>query len=114
MLSNLGFAALALVNHSLPSLAAAVTVENLCSGMATTAFIALLMSLCDRRFSATQYALFTSLAYFTSLLASAVSGFGVEHWGYAAYFALTAFAGLPALLLLPWVKTQRPTAHPLP
>ncbi len=61
-LTNLGFMALALAGKSYPLMIAVVAAENLCGGMGTAAFVALLMALCDRRFSATQYALLSALA----------------------------------------------------
>ncbi len=60
--SNLSFALLALVGHNLPMMVAAVGFENLSGGMGTAAFVALLMTICARRYSATQYAILSALA----------------------------------------------------
>lgn len=97
--SNLGFCILAMTGRSVPMLFAVVGVENFCAGMVTAGFIAFLMSQCDRRYSATQYALFASLNYFAGLIGGAPTGFIVESTGYAAFFAMTVAAGLPAAAL---------------
>lgn len=102
MLSNLGFTVLALTGNSVETLVAVVAVENFCGGMATAGFIAFLMTRCNRRFSATQYALFTSLNFATTLLAS-WSGYGVKWLGYPLFFAATVVVGVPGLLLAVWL-----------
>ncbi len=83
LVSILSFMALALAGKSYPLMAFAVTFEKLCGGMGTAAFVAFLMSLCNKRFTATQYALFSSLAalgrvFFSSILRvhSRVGGVG--------------------------------------
>ncbi len=103
MVSNFGYAALAVAGKSVPMLAVVVSIENFCGGMVTAGFIAFLMSLCNRRYSATQYALFTSLNYFTATIVGATSGFAVSAIGYGWFFVLTVFTGLPGLALLAWV-----------
>src|SRR5256886_29901 len=61
-LTNLGFMLLAAAGKSYPLMITVIAAENLCGGMGTAAFVALLMAMCDRRFSATQYALLSALA----------------------------------------------------
>lgn len=100
--SNLGFVYLALHAPSLPTMAMVVLIEAFCGGLVTAGFVAFLMSLCDRRYTATQYALFTSLNYFTGTLTGAFSGLFIERTSYATFFLLTAALGLPALLLWRW------------
>lgn len=100
MVSNFGYAALAVSAKNATLLATVVSIENFCGGMVTTGFIAFLMSLCNRRYSATQYALFTSLNYFTGAIVGASTGFAVSAIGYAWFFVLTVLAGLPGLALL--------------
>lgn len=112
--SNLTFAWLAMVGSSLSVLTIAIATESFCSGLATTAFVALLMSLCNTRYTATQYALFSSFAAlgrtyigpFAGLLAAHLQ---VEanptHW---AVFYIWAFAvGFPALILLMWLHKKK-------
>jgi PAT family beta-lactamase induction signal transducer AmpG len=103
-LSNLGFCALAMIGPSVPALIVVIAVENFCQGMATAGFIAFLMSQCDRRYSATQYALFASLNFLTTAIVGAPTGYVVSAIGYPAFFALTVAAALPAAALLALVQ----------
>lgn len=104
--SNLGFTLLAVVEPHLALVVAVLAVENLCGGFALAAFVAFLMSQCSRRASATQYALFTSLMFGTVALGGALTGYLVEAVGFAAFFALTAAAGVPGLLVLVWLARR--------
>jgi len=79
---------------------AAIGIENLCSGMGTAAYAAFLMSLCDKRFTATQYALLTSLMAVTRVVAGAPSGVLAKAYGWETYFLVSALAAIPGLLLL--------------
>jgi PAT family beta-lactamase induction signal transducer AmpG len=98
--TNLFYVALAVVGKSYSLLVAAVAVDNFCGGLATTAFVAFLMSLCNKRFTATQYALFTSLSSIIGRLLAAPSGWLVEEIGWSLYFGLTILFAIPALVLL--------------
>ncbi len=102
--SNLTFAGLALVGHSLPFLAAAIGVENLTGGMATAAFVAYLSNLTDARFTATQYALLTALTAGARIWLASTGGWLATQLGWFEYFVLTAGAALPGLGLL-WLLT---------
>jgi MFS transporter, PAT family, beta-lactamase induction signal transducer AmpG len=102
-LSNLGYAAVAAWDLPWPALYAASMIDSFAGGLGTAAFLALLMSVCDRDHATIQYAFLSSLFSFTGRLAGAVSGIGVERWGYAGYFAFTFWLALPAYALLPWV-----------
>jgi len=104
--SNLALTVQAVVGDDLATLFVVVGVENFCAGMVTAGFIAFLMSLCNRAFSATQYALFTSLNYFAQTVGGAPTGFIVVETGYATFFALTVLAAAPAMLLL-WLLGDR-------
>ena len=101
-LTNLGYCALAVVlaDADFKLLVVVMIVENFCAGMAAVGFIALLMSYCSRRYSATQYALFTSLMFMTTSLVGAPTGWLVEELGYLQFFMLTIAAGIPGLVLL--------------
>jgi MFS transporter, PAT family, beta-lactamase induction signal transducer AmpG len=68
--------------------------------MGTAAFVAFLMSLCNRRYTATQYALLSSLASLGRVFIAPTSGYVVESIGWANFFLLTAITGLPGLILL--------------
>lgn len=95
------FAALAMVGKSYPMMITAIGMENLCGGMGTAGFIAFLMSLCDKRFTATQYALLSSLMAITRVLAGAPTGFMVESLGWVMFFMISVLCAFPGILLLP-------------
>lgn len=101
--TNLLFSALALAGHSVPMLAVAVGADSFTGGLASAAFVAYLSGLCNARFTATQYALLTSLMAGGRTLLSAGSGWLAELLGWAAFFAATAALALPGLLLLLWL-----------
>jgi PAT family beta-lactamase induction signal transducer AmpG len=103
-LTNLTFLALALVGKNYWMLVGAAVMDNLCGGMATTAFVAYLTSLCNKRFSATQYALLSALATLGGRLVSATWGILVTWMGWPAYFVLTVFLAAPALILLAFLR----------
>ena len=98
--TNLGFAWLALLGNDYAAMATVVALENLSGGMGTAAFVALLMALCDRRYTATQYALLSALASIGRVVVSPASGFAVEALGWAAFFVLTFLSAVPGLWLL--------------
>ena len=111
--SNLTFAWLAIVGSSLSVLTIAVATESFCSGLATTAFVAFLMSLCNKRYTATQYALFSSLAVFGRTYIGPFAGLLAKHLqveanpAHWAVFYIWAFAvGFPGLLLLMWLHKK--------
>jgi PAT family beta-lactamase induction signal transducer AmpG len=105
-LSNLAFMVLAWTGKNYAVMVAAVAVENLSGGMGTAAFVALLMALCDHRYSATQFALLSALAAVGRVFAGPPSGFLVEAVGWPTFFFLTFLAALPGLWLL-WVLQDR-------
>ncbi len=105
-LTNLGFLALALAGKSYPLMIAVVAAENLCGGMGTAAFVALLMSLCDRRFSATQYALLSALAALGRVYVGPAAAAMVESMGWASFFFATFLLALPGVALLWWQRVR--------
>jgi PAT family beta-lactamase induction signal transducer AmpG len=98
--SNLSFTALAVWGKSYPLLFMSVGFENISGGMGSAAFVSLLMALCDRRFSATQYAILSSLSALGRTFIAPTSGFLVEAVGWAVFFVITAVTALPGLFLL--------------
>jgi PAT family beta-lactamase induction signal transducer AmpG len=98
--STLSFLVLARLGHHYPMMVAAIGIENLCSGMGTAAYAAFLMSLCDKRFTATQYALLTSLMAVTRVVVGAPTGFLAKTYGWETYFIVSTLAAIPGLLLL--------------
>jgi PAT family beta-lactamase induction signal transducer AmpG len=108
--SNLGYAVVAASSLPGPAIYAASVIDSFSGGLGTAAFLALLMAICDREGATIQYAFLTSLFSLTGRLAGAVSGLGVERWGYGEYFAITFLVSLPGLMLVPWLKSwiERP------
>jgi PAT family beta-lactamase induction signal transducer AmpG len=105
-LSTAGFAALAGLGPSLPALSAVIAFESVTGGMGTSAFTAFMARLTNRQFTATQYALLSSLMGLPRVLAAAPTGFAAKHLGWEAFFILCTLAAVPGLLLLlriaPW------------
>ncbi|MEK7944341.1 muropeptide transporter [Pigmentiphaga sp. YJ18] len=105
--SNLGFWLLAISPKSILLMAAAVGIENLCGGMGTAAFVALLMGLCDHRFSATQFALLSALsAVGRTYLAGPLAPPMVENYGWPTFFLVTVVIALPGMALLWWRRAD--------
>jgi PAT family beta-lactamase induction signal transducer AmpG len=102
--SNLSFMVLAWAGKSYEVLVFAVAFENMTGGMGTSAFVALLMAMCNRRYTATQYALLSSLAALGRIFISPTSGFLVESTGWAIFFFITFLTALPGLSLLWWQR----------
>lgn len=102
--SNLGYWLISVSPKSYPLMAAAIGIENLCGGLGTAAFVAFLMGLTDRRFSAAQYALLSALAAVGRVYVGPASGVLVEAYGWPTFFLLTVVAAIPGLLLLYWLR----------
>jgi PAT family beta-lactamase induction signal transducer AmpG len=98
--SNLLFAWLATQGHDLTGLVWVISADNLSSGIATAAFIAFLSSLTNIQYSATQYALFSSMMLLAPKWLAGFSGVFVDAFGYQAFFISTAIIGVPVLLLI--------------
>lgn len=99
--SNFGYWVLAVTPPHLSFMALVVAVENLCGGLGTAGFVALLMALCRREFSATQFALLSALsAVGRTYLAGPLTPPLVESMGWSGFFVLTVLIALPGLLLL--------------
>lgn len=108
MVSNLMFAALANIGPDLRFLALAIGVENVASGMGTAVFVAYLSSLCNISYTATQYALLTSLMAVARTVLVSPAGWLVAHVGWFEFFILTTAAALPGLALLWWLSRTQP------
>ncbi|WP_246480535.1 AmpG family muropeptide MFS transporter [Motiliproteus sediminis] len=113
VVSILGFAALAEIGANPSALFAVVAFEYFGVGLGTAAFVAFMARLTDKRFTATQLALFTSLASIPRTFANASTGFLVEAMGYTDFFLLCALIALPGMLMLfwvaPWSGPRQPT-----
>ncbi len=110
--SNLLFAWLAGHGHDVTALIAVVSADNLAGGIASAAFIAYLSSLTNVSYSATQYALFSSMMLLLPKFVAGFSGDYVDALGYAHFFTATALLGLPVLVLV-WLAA-RATKTPVP
>lgn len=108
MLSNLMYVALAGAGHSVPMLWAQVGVENFTDGLADAAFVTYLSALTSRSFTATQYALLSSLAAVPLRTLGASSGVLAEALGWSSFFLLTTAAALPAMAIMLWLLRRLP------
>jgi PAT family beta-lactamase induction signal transducer AmpG len=112
--SNLLFAWLAGHGHDVTALIAVVSADNLASGIASAAFIAYLSSLTNVSYSATQYALFSSMMLLLPKFVAGFSGDFVDSFGYAHFFTTTSLLGLPVLGLVWLASRVKKPSSPLP
>lgn len=110
--STAGFALLAQLGASLTGLAAVITFENLSGGMGTAAYIAYMASLTNKKFTATQYALLSSLMGVPRVIAAAPTGYLADAFGWSAFFIACALVALPGLLLLRWLHGRGTDERP--
>ncbi len=104
--SNLLFAMLAGMGHNLPMLTLVISADNLSGGLATSAFIAYLSSLTNSAYTATQYALFSSLMTLLPKILAGFSGMVVDAQGYVFFFIYSTIIGIPAILLVLYLMKQ--------
>ena len=100
MVSISGFTVLSQIGHSAFWLAGVIAFENLSAGMGTSAFIAFMASLTNRRFTATQYSLLTSLMGVPRVILSAPTGILAEKLGWFQFFIFATLMAIPGLVLL--------------
>lgn len=109
--SNFAYLLLAYSGRSYSIMVASIVVENLCYGLATAALVGFVMSLCNPQFSATQYALLSSLIAAGRDILAAPSGSLAEVAGWPAFFAVSIIASAPGLILLaffaPWTERRK-------
>jgi len=98
--SNAGYWILAVTDKDLITMGTAIFFENLCGGMGTAAFVALLMTLCNRSFSATQFALLSALSAVGRVYVGPIAGWFVEAYGWPWFYLFSIVAAVPGLLLL--------------
>jgi PAT family beta-lactamase induction signal transducer AmpG len=104
-LTNLLFAWLTTRGHDIPALVAVISADNLSAGIASAAFVAYLSSLTNVAYSATQYAVFSSLMLLLPKFVAGWSGWAVDSHGYPAFFIGTALIGLPVMALA-WLASR--------
>jgi PAT family beta-lactamase induction signal transducer AmpG len=104
--STAGFAVLSQLGNNLTALAVVIGFENLSAGLGTAAYMAFMASITNKRFTATQYALLTSLMGVPRVLVSSGTGFMAKHMGWTGFFIFCTLIALPGLLILfkfaPW------------
>lgn len=109
-ISTAGFALLAKIGHNIPALAGVIAFENLSGGMGTAAYVAFMGSITNKKFTATQYALLSSLMGVPRVLASAPTGYFAKHMGWASFFIMCTLIAIPGMLLLlkfaPWSSRE--------
>jgi len=113
-LSNLTFMWLARTGADYGLMVAAIGFENFSGGLGTTASVALLMTLCNRRYSATQYALLSALSAVGRVWVGPASGLLVRALGWPSFFFVTFLTALPGLLLLVWLRNEIDAASAVP
>ncbi|MBK8014672.1 MAG: AmpG family muropeptide MFS transporter [Deltaproteobacteria bacterium] len=110
MVTILGFVGLAQVGHSIPVLGLVISGENLAGGMGTSAYIAFMASLTNKKFTATQYALLSSLMGVPRVIVAAPTGYLADQLGWSTFFALCTLSALPGLFILTrfrsWMATE--------
>ncbi len=104
MISTAGFALLAIFGNHLSLLTAVIAFENLTGGMGTTAFVAFMASLTDKRFTATQYALLSSIMGIPRVLAGSITGVLATGLGWTGFFIVCTLLAIPGLLLIPYLR----------
>mgnify|MGYP006101451425 FL=1 len=106
--SNLLFAWLAVSDPNIDILITVITADNISSGFAGAAFVVYLSALTSMKFTATQYALFSSLMLLLPKVLAGYSGTIVSHIGYSNFYIFTAIIGIPVLLLIIWIAKIAP------
>jgi PAT family beta-lactamase induction signal transducer AmpG len=104
LLSSLGYALAAAAPADPGLITGAALFEYFAAGLGTAAFVAFLMSVCERRYAATQFALLSAIYALSRWAIGLVSGVLAERLGFTHYFLLTFALGVPAYSLLPWVR----------
>ncbi len=99
-LSTASFVIIVMAGHSLTALAGVIAFENVTAGMGTAALVAFMAHLTNKKFTATQYALLTSLSGVPRVILSAPAGYLAEWLGWFDFFVFGAFLAIPGLLLL--------------
>jgi PAT family beta-lactamase induction signal transducer AmpG len=116
--SNLAYVFLAGAGRNYTVMVGAIIVENVCYGLSTAALVGFLMSLCNPRYSATQYALLSSLVAVSRDILVSPSGLLADALGWRAFFLVSVFAALPGLALLPlfapWKNNRLQLAREMP
>ncbi|MGN1062838.1 MAG: MFS transporter, partial [Alphaproteobacteria bacterium] len=103
ILTSLAFAGLAWLGDDMRAFFVVITFDNIVGGMGGAVFVAYLSGLCARAYSATQYALLTSVMAVAASVVASYSGFWAQDMGWVAFFIFTGILMIPALLLLKYM-----------
>lgn len=104
--SNLSYMSLAIIGKNFTVATLSIFTEYFCSGLSSVAIIVFLMSLCDRRYTATQYAIFSALSAIGRVFVGPGAASMVMHFGWPLFYFLTFLMGFPPILLLWWMKSR--------
>lgn len=113
-LANIGYVALAMTGKDYNVLVAAIAIDNICNGLGAAAFVAFLMSMCHKKYSAAQHALLASAMTVVARLITATSGLIIDGVGWAGFFGLTIVVAAPALILWKWLPAAPDDADAAP
>tara|TARA_A200000113_G_scaffold115810_1_gene103973 strand:- start:1052 stop:1735 length:684 start_codon:yes stop_codon:yes gene_type:complete len=106
--SNLLYVLLNYMGPELSYLFLTVAGENFSGGLGSAAFVAYLSSLCNRKYTGTQYALLSSIMGLARAILSSPSGYLVEYIGWSKFFIISTFLGLPSIIILFWMFKMFP------
>jgi PAT family beta-lactamase induction signal transducer AmpG len=109
--SNLMFVLLAMVGKDFLLMVISIFIENFCSGLSTAAILAFMMSLCHRRFTASQFALLSAFASLGRVLLGPVASLIVKHLGWMHFYFISFLLCFPALIFLMRLKNEVSTCH---
>ena len=112
--SNLAYLALANVGYNYQLMILTINIENFCAGLGTAAFLGFFMSLCNKEYSATQYALLSSLYAFSQGILIAPAGEIAKNIGWPWFFVFSILVSLPGLALLPIFAPWNAETLPIP
>lgn len=112
ILTNLLFAWMSQVGHDMTMLAVVIGADSLAGGIATAVFIAYLSSLTNTAYTATQYALFSSLMTLFPKVIAGFSGIVVDTFGYFTFYIYSSLLGLPAILIILYLMRNSPQKRP--
>ncbi|MFT5350112.1 MAG: PAT family beta-lactamase induction signal transducer AmpG, partial [Gammaproteobacteria bacterium] len=110
-LTNLGFMILALMAKNYIGMVIVIAMEQIAGGMGTATFVALLITLCDHRFTATQFALFSALSAVGRVFIGPPAGLLVDSLGWTSFFLITFVVALPGLALLIYLRKSIESYH---
>ena len=107
-ITNMMFVAQSYAGHNIWLLTVTISLDNISAGMGTTALVAYLSSLCNIAYTATQYALLSSLMSFARDVFAATSGFLADHVSWDVFFLITSLMVIPGLVLLIYLMKKHP------